>query len=148
MTPMLLVRFLYALVLAAAGAVIYYAIEWVFRLITGHGEAHPVMMTAGALAVLFALGVGRLRLPLPAGALLLGVCYTAMELVLGIILLEHMGVRLWNYCFNFLNYRGFICLKFSLIWCALGAGLLLLLPRLRLRPRMVEFTCIVSGDMK
>ena len=41
---------------------------------------------------------------------------TMMELVSGLFLLKHYNLRLWNYEKEKFNYKGVICLRFSLIW--------------------------------
>ena len=45
-----------------------------------------------------------------------------IELVAGILLLKFFNMRLWDYTDEVLNFKGFICLKFSLFWMLLGAG--------------------------
>lgn len=52
--------------------------------------------------------------------LLMGLCMTLLELIGGLIFLK-AGVRLWDYRGFFLNFKGVICLRFTLIWTALGA---------------------------
>ncbi len=54
--------------------------------------------------------------------LLIAVCLTLIELVAGILLLKFFNMRLWDYTDEVLNFKGFICLKFSLFWMLLGAG--------------------------
>ena len=51
---------------------------------------------------------------------LMGLCMTLLELIGGLIFLK-AGVRLWDYSEFFLNFKGVICLRFTLIWTALGA---------------------------
>lgn len=52
--------------------------------------------------------------------LLMGLCMTLLELIGGLIFLKQ-GVRLWDYRKNFLNFKGVICLRFTIIWTVLGA---------------------------
>lgn len=52
---------------------------------------------------------------------LMAVCMTVVEYVGGVIFIQGMHVKLWDYSHEKLNYKGIICLKFSLIWAALGA---------------------------
>ena len=54
--------------------------------------------------------------------LLIAVCLTLIELIAGIVLLKFFNMRLWDYTDEPFNYKGFICLKFSLFWMLLGAG--------------------------
>ncbi|MBO4989563.1 MAG: putative ABC transporter permease [Clostridia bacterium] len=44
---------------------------------------------------------------------------TATELVTGVFFDKALGIRLWNYASYPLNFHGYICLKFALIWGAL-----------------------------
>lgn len=59
--------------------------------------------------------------------LLLGVTMTLLELVAGIIFIDGMKIKLWDYSDRPGNYKGIICPLFSLIWAAVGAGYLFLL---------------------
>lgn len=52
---------------------------------------------------------------------------TLIELVGGLISVKYFRVRLWDYSGEWLNFKGVICLKFSLIWGAIGAGYYFLL---------------------
>ena len=49
-----------------------------------------------------------------------GVLMTLIELIAGKIFILGFKVKLWDYTNEFCNYKGIICLKFSLIWAALG----------------------------
>ena len=51
---------------------------------------------------------------------IMGICMTLLELVTGLFFL-HLRVRLWDYRGKFLNFKGVICLKNTVIWIALGA---------------------------
>lgn len=54
------------------------------------------------------------RLPLYLGTT------TALELLVGEILLNYYQVRLWNYSEEFLNFHGLICPRYSLYWLGLS----------------------------
>jgi len=41
---------------------------------------------------------------------------TLMELISGLFFLKYFKLRLWNYSDERLNYKGVICLRFSIIW--------------------------------
>lgn len=56
-----------------------------------------------------------------------GVLMTLIELVGGLIFIEGMHVRLWDYSDSPGNFRGIICPLFSLIWTAAGAAFYYLL---------------------
>lgn len=51
----------------------------------------------------------------------IGVLMTLIELIGGLIFIQGMNIRLWDYSNRKFNYKGIICLEFSLIWTALGA---------------------------
>lgn len=51
----------------------------------------------------------------------IGVLMTVIELIGGLIFIQGMNIRLWDYSNRKFNYKGIICLEFSLIWTALGA---------------------------
>ncbi|MDD4290954.1 MAG: putative ABC transporter permease [Clostridia bacterium] len=48
------------------------------------------------------------------------VLMTLIEYVAGIIFINGMGIKLWDYSKRWLNYKGIICPLFSLFWTALG----------------------------
>lgn len=45
---------------------------------------------------------------------------TLIEYIAGVIFIHGMRVKLWDYSNEKFNYKGIICLKFSLIWAVLG----------------------------
>lgn len=53
--------------------------------------------------------------------LLIGVAMTLIELVGGLIFINGMNLRLWDYTNRKGNFKGVICPLFSLIWTAVGA---------------------------
>ena len=52
---------------------------------------------------------------------IMALCMTLIELLGGIILLKCFNLRLWDYSNEKFNYKGFICLKFSLFWMLISA---------------------------
>lgn len=58
---------------------------------------------------------------------IMAICMTIIELIAGIILLRFFNLRLWDYRNEKFNYKGFICLKFSIFWMLLSAGYYFLL---------------------
>lgn len=54
--------------------------------------------------------------------LIMSLCMTLIELIGGIILLKFFNLRLWDYTNEKFNYKGFICLKFSLFWMLISAA--------------------------
>ena len=51
----------------------------------------------------------------------MALCMTLVELIGGIILDKYFNLRLWDYSNEKLNYKGYICLKFSLAWMLISA---------------------------
>lgn len=45
---------------------------------------------------------------------------TLLEFICGFISLKYFHIRLWDYRKQKINYKGFICLEFSIIWGLLG----------------------------
>ena len=52
---------------------------------------------------------------------LMALCMTLVELIGGILLLKFFNLRLWDYSEEKFNYKGYICLKFSLYWMLISA---------------------------
>ena len=46
---------------------------------------------------------------------------TLIEYIAGVIFIHGMKVELWDYSNEKFNYKGIICLKFSIVWAVLGA---------------------------
>lgn len=53
--------------------------------------------------------------------LIIALCITAMEFISGYILLRYYNLRLWDYRNEKFNYKGFICLKYSIYWIFLAS---------------------------
>ena len=50
----------------------------------------------------------------------IGILMTLIELIAGLIFIRGMNIRLWDYSNRKFNFKGIICLEFSLIWTVLG----------------------------
>lgn len=50
----------------------------------------------------------------------MGLLMTIVELIGGLIFIKGMNLKLWDYSNRKLNYKGIICLEFSIIWAILG----------------------------
>ncbi len=50
----------------------------------------------------------------------LGIAMTLIELIAGLIFIEGMKIKLWDYSDRKFNYKGIICPTFSLIWTFIG----------------------------
>ena len=59
-------------------------------------------------------------MPLVLGCILGGIIITAVELAVGEIVNLRLGWNVWDYSQVPLNYKGQICLLFSLMWCFLS----------------------------
>lgn len=60
-------------------------------------------------------------------AIIISILMTLIELIAGIIFINIMKIKLWDYSNQKLNYKGVICLKYSIIWGILGIFFLLVL---------------------
>ena len=110
-------------VIFATGGVGYCALETLWR-----GRTHPSMALCGGTALvllkkLFERGGGTLFRCLGGGAVI-----TGCELVCGLVFNQDRQV--WDYSRLPGNFRGQICLPFSLLWVPLGLAAAELYPRL------------------
>ena len=95
------------------GGSAYVGMEVLFR-----GRSHGSMFLAGGGCFLL---LGKLkRLPLPLRGLAGAGIITGVELATG--LLVNRGYQVWDYRNLPLNYRGQICLPFSLLWVPVALG--------------------------
>lgn len=53
--------------------------------------------------------------------LFIGIIMTLIELIGGLIFINGMGIKLWDYSMRWGNFKGVICPLFSFIWTAIGA---------------------------
>ncbi len=107
-----------------AGSVVGIIMEGTFCLLTkGQWESHVVSVCLpfnalyGAGAALFYVGAVKLRkkniwIRVP----YMTIAATVLELLCGLLLKHGLGMRAWSYENSFLNYKGMICLGFSLVW--------------------------------
>ena len=51
----------------------------------------------------------------------MAICMTLIEYIAGVIFIQGMKVKLWDYSKEKFNYKGIICLRFSIYWAILGA---------------------------
>lgn len=100
------------------GAIGYPMLELAWR-----GRTHPSMALAGGVSTMLIHRIGQAKLPLPEKALLCGAGITGIEAACGLIWNRHHQV--WDYCRMPLNWRGQVCLPFTLAWCGLSAAYLI-----------------------
>lgn len=100
-------------VLFYLGGMSYCALELLWR-----GRTHGSMFLLGGLCFLVLGKVGRLNAPFWAKAVLGCLFITAGELVTG--LLFNRQYEVWDYRALVPNFKGQICLVYSLLWLALS----------------------------
>lgn len=101
----------------------------------GHWETHVVSILApynilyGLGAVVFYAGAVKLSdLRLVWRVLIMTLLATVLELLCGLLLRYGLGMRAWNYSRRWLNYKGIICLEFSIGWGIAALAFCLLYP--------------------
>ncbi len=95
------------------GGAAYVGLELLWR-----GRSHSSMFAAGGTCFLLLGRLGRSALSLPIKALLGAGMITAVEL--GVGLLANRKYQVWDYRQMPLNFRGQICLPYSLLWVPVG----------------------------
>ena len=104
-----------SIILLTIGAGIYYGIEVLWR-----GYSHPTMLAAGAICF---IAIGMLNdtifewdMSFTSQMFLSGVVVTAIELMFGLILNVWLGLRVWDYSDQYLNFMGQICIAYFGLW--------------------------------
>lgn len=116
------------IVVFGTGAIGYGLIEVLWR-----GETHPAMLLAGGICL---ISLGEVNRKMPGQPLLYrsiagsGVI-TAVELLFGSIFNLGLGMRIWDYSGIPFNFKGQICLLFSVMWAVLSIGAFLIEALLR-----------------
>lgn len=95
------------------------------------GRTHPTMGLAGGLALISISYINNRykHLNIIYRALLCGFAITIIELAIGYIMNIRLGANIWDYSEMPLNYRGQICLYFSVAWSLLSIPIMLLCDR-------------------
>ncbi len=101
----------------SCGGVIYFAIEILYR-----GHSHWSMAITGGICfwLIYLLGRSFPNIPMLALCILGGAIITATELLVGELVNNVMKLGVWDYSSLPLNFRGQICLLFSLFWCIIS----------------------------
>lgn len=104
-------KFLRQLILFYIGGTAYMILEFLWR-----GRSHGSMFLLGGLCFLLVGGGAQKysRIPLPLRLVLSAGVITALELATG--LLFNRDFQVWDYRDQPFQYRGQICLAFSLLW--------------------------------
>ena len=100
------------------GAVGYPLLELAWR-----GRTHPSMALAGGMSAALIHRIGQTNMPPLGKVLVCGMGITAIEAGCGLV--WNRRHQVWDYRHMPLNWRGQVCLPFSLAWCGLSAGYLL-----------------------
>lgn len=118
------------------GSVAGFVLEGFFCLFTkGHWESHVVSVFApynilyGLGAVLFYVGAAKMESRrMVVKVTVMTLLATVLELFCGLLLKRVLGMRAWNYSDMPLNYKGMICLPFTLAWGVASFGFCVLYP--------------------
>ncbi len=111
------------LIALMTGGIIYFYFEIFVR-----GYSHISMMILGGICFLLVGKVGN-KLLRGEGShiskiikimLFSGIVITLLELLTGYIVNINMGLRVWDYRSMNYNYKGQICLLYSLLWSLMG----------------------------
>lgn len=91
--------------------------------ITARGHTHISMGLVGGLSMLFISlinGITSGKSGLLLTVIMSSVFITVLELITGEIVNLYLGLRVWSYETVPLNYKGQICLPFSLLWIVIS----------------------------
>lgn len=141
-----------------AGSILGVIIEGVYCLIKkGHWESH-VVSVFGAFNILYGLGAvlfyvaanALRRKMLFSKTVILMLGATFLELICGLILKYALGMRAWNYHDIIWNYKGLVCVPFTLIWGLAGLVFCILYPYInlwleKLTEKMPHYVCVACS---
>jgi len=106
----------------AFGLVVGYLFEFLYRSIDRHRFVKPlfvnVLLYSVVTVLLFLLSLFGIHIAMRLA--LIGLIPTTVELIVGYGYFMTKGIRLWDYSDMSFNYRGFICLEFSVYWAILS----------------------------
>lgn len=103
------------------GAAGYPVLELIFR-----GRTHYSMALAGGASAVMIGKISKLHVPFLVKPALCMTAITGIEALCGMI--WNRKYQVWDYRHLPLNWRGQVCLPFSLLWYVLSAGMLCILP--------------------
>lgn len=94
-------------------------LAYIFVEIAYRGYTHPLMFVLGGLSlILVGLLDERKKPPIIVQMVIGGIIITILELITG--LLFNRQYHIWDYRNIPFNYKGQICLPFSVVWCLLS----------------------------
>ena len=102
------------------GGLAYFAVEVVWRICMGHGEASFLMAPMGGIVCVVVFLLYDKRVPLLLTSLAGAVCITLLELIVGSIAWFGYGVRFWHY--GRITWHGIIALDWFFKWWGLCLG--------------------------
>ena len=105
-----------------AGAVGYPLLELIYR-----KRTHYSMAVAGGIGLCLVKIAASLPCIMIAKVALCGLGITLIELLCGMI--WNRQYQVWDYRKIRLNYKGQVCLPYTLLWCALSTGVLTLMKK-------------------
>lgn len=74
--------------------------------------------------------------------LLMAISMTLLELVAGLIFIQGMNLKLWDYSNKVFNYKGIICPEFSVYWLILSSVYYVIV-----HPYMIELTDTLTNNL-
>ena len=121
-------KFKFILIIFSIGSVGYCLLELLWR-----GYTHPSMGLAGGLSFcLMALIQKHLKpLKFVYRCIASGLVITAIELIFGGVFNMWLKLSVWDYSLMPFNFKGQICLTYTVLWCFLSAPMLILTDILR-----------------
>ena len=103
------------LILFIIGGCIYTLMEFLWR-----GYSHPAMIIVGGVCFLAIGSINEIipwEMPLFLQSIIGGIIITTVELISGCILNLWLNLGIWDYSNMPFNFKGQICLAFSVLWC-------------------------------
>ncbi|MBE6633655.1 MAG: hypothetical protein E7620_04840 [Ruminococcaceae bacterium] len=106
--------------IALVGGLVYYGLEHAWR-----GYSHWSMALCGGIcaALIYEADKRLPPFPLLARGIVGGGIITLVELTFGLVLNLWLEMGIWDYSHQPLQWRGQICLLYSLLWCLLATAL-------------------------
>ena len=108
------------------GGVSYGLAELLWR-----GYTHPSMVAAGGICLVFirVISSGLRRVPILLRTAACASAVTLVELIAGCVLNLGLGLSVWDYSGMALNYKGQICLFYSILWFFMCLPIVILMQR-------------------
>ncbi len=113
-------------ILFLMGCLIGWVIELIYRNVVEKEHKNPGFLKGPWLpiygfGVVFMYLISGININFASKVILFILLPTFMELFTGLFFDKYFKIKLWDYSNKFLNYRGYICLLFSVYWGILGS---------------------------